>query len=187
MTENKKESFHYRVSVGHVSSNPFTVALEADERERAALAAKWGVLKVNSVAAELELTRWKRDGARIKGRVQANIEQSCVVTLEPVASSIDERINALLVPEGSKLARIKTDDSGEMVIDAEGPDMPETFVGDSIDLGTVCEEFAVLAIDPYPRKEGAVLESPEQATDEDANAPSPFAGLESWNKGKRGA
>ncbi|MEX3008296.1 DUF177 domain-containing protein [Hoeflea sp. TYP-13] len=182
MSETKKQSFSYRVNVGHISSNPITVRLEADARERAGLAERWGVLKVNSVAAELDLVRWKRDGVRVKGRVKAEIEQNCVVTLEPVVSSIDEKVDALFVPEGSKLARIQTDENGEMLIDAEGPDIPETFSGDSIDVGTVCEEFAVLAINPYPRKEGAVLESSQDEIGEDVKAPSPFADLKHWNK-----
>lgn len=187
MPENKKEKFSYRVNVGHVSSNPITVTLEADAQERTALAQRWDVEKVNSVRAELALTRWKRDGVRIKGHVQADIEQNCVVTLEPVASHIEEPVEALFVPEGSKLARITTDDSGEMIIEAEGPDVPETYSGDSIDVGAVCEEFIVLAIDPYPRKEGAVLDTAEETDDEESTAPSPFAGLEGWNKDKGGA
>ena len=73
-----------------------------------------------------------------------------------------------------------------MIIEAEGPDIPETYSGDSIDVGAVCEEFIALAIDPYPRKEGAVLDAADEPGDEESSAPSPFAGLEGWNKGKGG-
>ncbi|MEM9106628.1 MAG: DUF177 domain-containing protein, partial [Pseudomonadota bacterium] len=150
MTEKNKENFSYRVNVGHISGNPVTVFLEANLREREALAERWGVDRVDCIVAELTLARWKKDGVRIKGQVKADIEQSCVVSLEPVSSHVDETFEALFVPEGSKLARIVTDESGEMVVEAEGPDLPETFTGDSIDVGAVCEEFIVLAIDPYP-------------------------------------
>ncbi|MCY6381233.1 YceD family protein [Hoeflea prorocentri] len=182
MPESKKESFSYRVNVGHLSINPVSVTLEADERERAELADRWGVTKVNALKADLELLRWKRDGVRIKGRVQVDLEQECVVTLEPVQSHIDEAIDALFVPDGSRLARIPVDETGEMIVDAEGPDLPETFTGDSIDVGLVCEEFIVLAIDPYPRKEGAVLEAAEETPPEEDRPPSPFAGLKDWSK-----
>ena len=74
------------------------------------------------------------------------------------------------------------DETGEMVFDAEGPDLPETFTGDSIDVGSVCEEFVVLAIDPYPRKEGAVLEASDEMPPDDDRPPSPFAGLKNWSK-----
>jgi uncharacterized metal-binding protein YceD (DUF177 family) len=184
MTEPKTQNFSYRVNVGHISSNPVTVFLSAEPDERKVLAGRWGVEKVNSLTAELALTRWKRDGVRVKGRVQAEIEQLCVVSLEPVMDRIDEPIDALFVPEGSKLARMVTDDSGELVVDAEEPDMPETFAGDTIDVGAVCEEFVVLAIDPYPRKEGARLEPTEDSPGDGDTAPSPFAGLEGWNRGE---
>ncbi|MDA4848812.1 YceD family protein [Hoeflea poritis] len=181
MAEKNTELFHYRVNVGHLSAKPVTVSLEADSKERLEMAERWGVSRIDDVSAVLELTRWKRDGVRVKGRVQASIEQSCVVTLEPVTTTIDEPVDALFVPEGSKLARIATDENGEIVFDAEGPDIPESFHGDTIDVGSVCEEFIVLAIDPYPRKEGAVLDSPDdrQQTEE---KPSPFAGLERWKQ-----
>ena len=42
------------------------------------------------------------------------------------------------------------------MLDADGPDSPETFSGDTIDVGALAEEFFGLAIDPYPRKPGAV-------------------------------
>jgi len=48
---------------------------------------------------------------------------------------------------------------GEILIDAEGPDSPETFSGDTIDVGALAEQFFGLAIDPYPRKAGASLEA----------------------------
>jgi uncharacterized metal-binding protein YceD (DUF177 family) len=178
--EMKQKKFTYKVNVSHVSDNPVRVNLEADEQERAALANEWGVLSVEAVSADLEIKRWKRDGVRIKGPVEAQITQRCVVTLEPVASAIDERIDALFVPDGSRLARVETGDDGEMIVSADGPDAPETFQGDSIDVAQVCEEFIVLAMDPYPRIDGAVLDiEPDTPSDEVEN-PSPFAGLEGW-------
>ena len=39
------------------------------------------------------------------------------------------------------------------MLDAEGPDSPETFTGDTIDVGALAEEFFGLAIDPYPRSQ----------------------------------
>lgn len=182
MKDYKQQTFSYQVNVGHISANPVRVTLEADEKERAAMAERWGVLRVTRVRAELELTRWKRDGVRVKGRVKADIEQNCVVTMEPVEEKIDELVEALFVPEGSKLARINTDENGEMIISAEGPDMPETFTGNTIDVGMVCEEFIVLAIDPYPRKEGAVVALAGNTSSQDDVVPSPFADLERWKK-----
>ena len=174
--------FSYPVKVGHVSANPLQVRLKADEREREALSSAWDVVAVNALAAELQIARWKRDGVRIRGRVTGEVVQACIVTLEPVISKIDSEIDQIFVPEGSKLARIVTDEAGEMVLDPDGPDLPEPFTGDTIDAGQVVSEFAALALDPYPRKEGAAFEPHIESDDTVDAKPSPFAALKDWKK-----
>ena len=174
--------FSYLVKVGHVSANPVTVKVSADIQERKGLAALWSVLEVKELRAELQIARWKRDGLRIKGTVNATIVQACVVTLEPVESDIEEELDQLFVPEDSKLAKRVLDPSGEMVLDPDGPDLPETFVGDTIDAGDIVAEFAALAIDPYPRKPGAEFRDHIESTDDTDKKPSPFAVLKDWKK-----
>lgn len=174
--------FSYPVKVRHISANPVAVSLSADENERAALAALWNVKSVESFEAELQVSRWKRDGVRVKGEVHARLTQACVVTLQPVAAAIDEPVEALFVPEGSKLARIDADSSGEVVVDPDGPDMPETFSGDEIDIGAVAAEFAALAIDPYPRASDAAFSPDIEAPEDDEKRDSPFAALKDWRE-----
>lgn len=177
----EKPPFSYLVKVGHISANAVTVQVEADEREREALAKLWQVVSVGSLKAELQIARWKKDGVRLKGRVKAQIVQACVVSLEPVEAEIDEMLEQIFVPEGSKLARLMTGDTAEMVLDPDGPDLPETFVGDTIDAGDVVAEFAALAINPYPRKAGHEFTDHIEA-DETPNGgkPNPFAVLKDW-------
>jgi uncharacterized metal-binding protein YceD (DUF177 family) len=174
--------FSYLVKVGHVSANPVEVRLEADEKERKALAESWDILAVDELRAELQINRWKKDGIRVKGRVRAKIVQACVVTLEPVPSEIDEQFEQIFVPENSKLARRPANDAGEMVLDPDGPDLPEAFVGDSIDAGAVVTEFAALAIDPYPRKAGIEFSGHIEDDGQKDKKPSPFAALKDWKK-----
>ncbi|MDQ0562070.1 uncharacterized metal-binding protein YceD (DUF177 family) [Rhizobium mesoamericanum] len=182
--KNKRDDvpFSYPVNIGHISANPVEVRLEADKRELAALAESWSVLSVDSLSAELQIGRWKRDGIRIKGRVRATIVQSCVVTLDPVQSAIDESFEQIFVPENSKLARRPANDAGEMVLDPDGPDLPESFTGDTIDVGEVVTEFAVLAIDPYPRKPGVEFAGHIEDAGEGDKKPSAFAVLKDWKK-----
>ena len=104
------------------------------------------------------MTPWKRNGVKVSGRVEADITQACIVTLDPVAAHIDEPVEALFLPEQSKLGRQGFEGGGEIVLDADGPDSPETFSGDTIDVGALAEQFFGLAIDPYPRKAGVSLE-----------------------------
>lgn len=149
----------YPVNVARLQRSGLPVWLEADAQQRAELAAQHGLLGVDSFRIDVVVAPWKGDGVKVTGRVAATISQACVVTLEPVEARIDEPIDTVCVPEGSKLAVPGWIERGEIVLDAEGPDTPETFTGDSIDVGALAEEFFALAIDPYPRKSGASIES----------------------------
>lgn len=175
--------FSYAVKVGHISANPVTVRIAADEREREGLAELWKVSSVEELSAEMQIARWKKDGVRVRGHITARLTQSCVVTLEPVESVVSEDFEQIFVPEGSKLARMMTGESAEMVLDPDGPDLPETFEGDTIDAGATIAEMVALGIDPYPRKAGIEfadhIESDPTAKDD---KPNPFAVLKDWKK-----
>lgn len=142
------------VSINRLPAKGMPVEIEADEDQRAALAVAHDLLSVESFTAELTVSNWKRDGISVEGRVKAAITQACVVSLEPVTASIDEPVQAVFVPPNSKLAKFEADPSGEMLLDPDGPDAPEVFEGDKLDVGALVEEFFAVAIDPYPRKPG---------------------------------
>lgn len=182
MKHDEKPPFSYPVKVGHISANAVAIHLEANATERSGLAKMWNVLEVSSLEADLQVARWKKDGVKIKGEVRAKIVQACVVTLEPVESLIEEPVEAIFVPEGSRLARIAANDSGEMVLDPDGPDIPDVFTGDTIDAGGVVAEHVAMAIDPYPRKQGASFGERIESTDKDDARPNPFAVLKDWKK-----
>jgi len=176
MTDNLS-AYSYKIKVGHVATNPISVTFSADDRECAQIARVWDVTNIHSFSGTANVARWKRDGVRVKGQVNVDVEQPCVVTLEPVRQTISEDFEALFVPENSKLARLDLDPSGEMILDPEGPDAPETYSGDSIDLGAVAAEFAVLALDPYPRAEGSEFAGYIESDPADDEEKSPFAVL----------
>lgn len=145
----------------HVSRLPqkgMPVVIDADPRQREALAHAHGLLSVEIFRAELLVTPWRRNGVKVAGRVRADIVQECVVTLDPLKAVVDEKVEGLFLPADSKLGRLGFDEGGEIHIDAEGPDSPETFTGDTIDVGALAEQFFALGIDQYPRKPEAELE-----------------------------
>ncbi|MEI9410848.1 MULTISPECIES: YceD family protein [Mesorhizobium] len=144
-------------NVARLPQKGLPVVIGADPAQRAALAEAHGLLSVEAYRAELLVTSWKRNGVKVSGRVEADITQACIVTLDPVQAHIDEPVEALLLPEDSKLGRQGFESAGEILLDADGPDSPETFSGDTIDVGALAEQFFGLAIDPYPRKPGASL------------------------------
>ncbi|QPC93555.1 DUF177 domain-containing protein [Mesorhizobium sp. INR15] len=159
----KHEEPHSPVSfVANVARLPhkgLPVVIIADEAQRTELAREHDLLSVENYRAEILVAPWKRNGLKITGRVEADITQACIVTLEPVQAHVDEAVEALFLPEDSKFGREGFDSAGEIMLDADGPDSPETFSGDKIDVGALAEQFFGLAIDPYPRKQGVSLQA----------------------------
>ena len=147
--------------------------IEADQPARKAMADLAGLREVLSASASLDVM--PRGGGRfhVAGRVRARVGQTCVVTLDPIESDIDEPIDLIFappeqIPELSDLV----DDAAES--EEEIPDPPEPIVNGIIDLGRLATDALFLAIDPYPRKPGAVFEPRVEADDPEDH---PFAAL----------
>lgn len=185
MAERKKEfdeniPFSFPIKVGHVASNAVTIKIKADDKERQGLAKLWNIVGVDTLTADVRLSRWKRDGIRVAGRFRGDLKQICVASLQPISTLIEDDFTAHFVPETSKLARRDDIQNGEIIIDVDGPDIPDTYTANTIDIGEVVAEYAALVIDPYPRDPEVLIEEKFQASDtEDDKAPSPFAALAS--------
>jgi hypothetical protein len=151
MPDETQSPVSFKVNVARLPQKGMPVVIDADAAKRAALAEVHGLTSVERYKADLLVTRWKRNGVKVT--------QACIVTLEPVEATIDEDVEGVFLPEDSKLARQGFNVAGEILLDAEGPDGPETFTGDTIDAGALAEEFFGLAIDPYPRKTGVAVAS----------------------------
>jgi len=166
----EKSPVSYEINVRNLPAKGITVTFEADPNQSRELARNHGLLSVERFSAELVVRPWKKDGVQVSGRVKADITQACVVTLEPLPSRIDEDVSAIFVPENSRLARIDGENA-EIVLQAEGDDLPEVFSGESVDVGALAEEFFELAIDPYPRKSGSEVDLPAQGGEETEGGP----------------
>lgn len=148
----------FRANVKRLPAKGMPVLIEADAAQRAALAEIHGLLEVKRYTAKLLVAPWKRNGVQVTGTVDADIVQACVVTLDPIDANVTETIDTIFLPQDSKLGRLGFEGGGEILLDAEGDDGPETFSGDSIDVGALAEELFGLGIDPYPRKPDAKVE-----------------------------
>ncbi|PLX34652.1 MAG: metal-binding protein [Hyphomicrobiales bacterium] len=162
-----------------------SLTITAGAGECAALAERFGFIDISALGAEMRLSRWRRKGVRIVGRLTASLTQRCSVTLEPVPEQVDETLEALYWPQA--LAGALGDDGrhGEAFSDLEHEEIPELFEGDFIDLGELAAEWLALSVDPYPRLEGAEL--PAAASEEEAggsgSGDSPFRILSNLNTG----
>jgi uncharacterized metal-binding protein YceD (DUF177 family) len=151
----RKKELEWPVNVAVLPSSGFRLKLEPDDAERSRLAATAGIPSVDSMVAELVFTRWRKNGVEVRGRIDADVTQECVVTLEPVAGKVEEEIDRIFLPEGSKLAKPRLSDDGELLLDPDGRDAPEIFTGETLDAWEIVIEHFLLGLDPFPRAEGA--------------------------------
>ncbi|MFA9200532.1 MAG: DUF177 domain-containing protein [Cypionkella sp.] len=127
---------------------PEHLAISADEAERAALAARFGIERLDSLSAELALER-NGDAVIARGTMSAALVQNCAVSGEPFATGIDEPLDLRFVPAGTL-----PESEEEIELASGGPDEIE-FAGDSFDLGEAVAQSLGLAIDPYAEGPGA--------------------------------
>ena len=152
MTAQERSPISFMVNVARLPKNGVAVEFQANDAQRLELAKAHDLLEVKRLSVDVDVIGWKKGGVKVTGKVIGEIAQACAVTLEPVDEVVEERISAVFLPAGSRLAKPYNIVEGEIILDPEGEDLPETFTGDEIDIGAIAEEFFTLGINPYPRK-----------------------------------
>lgn len=158
------------VMVSELPEDGAEFRLQADEATRVELAKFVGVIAVPRLNASFQVKPAADGGAAVDGLLDATVTQQCGVTLEPFDNKVSEAISLRFTPEGGAPGGISEDefDTG-----------PDTLENGMLDLAAVTSEFLALAIDPYPRKPGAVFQPPEEG-----GKASAFAALEQLKRGK---
>lgn len=126
---------------------PRVVSIAAEEGERAALAARFGMIGIERLEADAELVR---DGDVVKatGKLEAAVTQACVASGEPVPAKIAEYFALRFVPAGAE--------SSAEEVELEQSDLDEIdYEGSAVDLGEAVAQTMALALDPFPRAAGA--------------------------------
>lgn len=177
--------FSRQIAVDEISEIDTQLDIEADEKERAALARRFDLLAVDALSARIGLKRcMARDGSgpvvRATLAIDAEVTQSCVVTLEPVTARIAET-DLIIEFRPADAAEF----TSEVDIPPEAYDPPEILVGDKIDIGELAAEHLALALDPYPRADGAkdLAQSAVSDGPADSDEDHPFAALKRWKDG----
>ncbi len=152
--------------------------IEADEAERRALAERFELEEIKRLKATLRLKRVRgEDMVRVTGALEADVVQTCIVTLDPVHNTVHDSFEGLFAPES-----LVPEPAEEMEFDASilEEDIIEPFVNGRIDIGELTAQHLSLALDPYPRCPGIelpVMVEQEEEEEEEAR-PNPFAALE---------
>ncbi len=169
----KPDPWRVPLAVAQIPDTGLHRDLEADSVTRLAVAEIGGLREVLSVQASFDVTPNSGGRFHVTGHVRARIGQTCVVTLDPMESEIDEPIDLIFAPP-DQIPQMATlvDEAEESEEDT--PDSPEPIENGIIDLGRLATDALYLAVDPYPRKPDAVFEPLVEAPDPEDH---PFAAL----------
>lgn len=166
-----EKSFPWReiVQVADIPDAGLHLDIEADAATRREIAAVAGLQDLQRLTASFELQHAAGERILLHGRVSAAAGQTCVVTLEPIESLVDETFDLVFAPKTQTAAG-----SDEIDEDNSAHDPPEPIINGQLDLGAVATEYLILGLDPYPRKPAAVF-NPVVTPDDPADHP--FAAL----------
>jgi uncharacterized metal-binding protein YceD (DUF177 family) len=146
--------------------------LKTTVESRALLAALLGITAVHSLRFKGEIRPLGRNDFELIADLQAQIEQPCTVSLQPVLTDITETVTRRY------LSDLPEPEADEMEVPEDDTTEP---LPDVIDAGAVAAEALALALPAYPRAPGQELgtavfgpEGQAPLTDE---AIRPFAGL----------
>jgi uncharacterized metal-binding protein YceD (DUF177 family) len=163
------------VNVAQIPESGLHRDIVADEVTRAAMAEIAGLRSISTARASFDLGLRSGGRVHVAGHLTARVGQTCVVTLEPIEKDIDENIDLIFAPADAVKELIE--DLDEEAEGGELPEPPEPIENGIIDLGRLATDVLFLAIDPYPRKEGAVFEARVAAADPGDH---PFAALKAF-------
>jgi uncharacterized metal-binding protein YceD (DUF177 family) len=141
--------FSRAVLLARLGAEPFRQRIEATAEERELLAQRFDLLALDRLAAEVEL-RWQGgDVVVLDAAYDAEYEQSCTVTLDPVRGSVTGRFSLIYGPPDSE--------EPEIAMSGEEPAF-EPLTSDAIDIGEAVAQELSLALPEFPRHPDATID-----------------------------
>ena len=151
--------------VDRLGAAPIHETLGANAAERAALATRMGLVALDQLSASVTIERALSGLIHVKGRLEADIVQTCVVTLSPFPSHVED---SFALDFG--IAEAVAGDEIDVDLDYDPHEPIEDGV---IDIGELVAQYLALALDPHPRSPDATLET--IWSESDPRPLSPFA------------
>jgi hypothetical protein len=168
-----KAPFEHPFDLSKLSLAEQDVRLVANPDECARIAQWAQVQSVQRFEATVTLRRLAQNRFSYVATLKADVVQSCVVSLEPVAAHVEKDFSRelnLVTHRAHDLAA----HGDAPVADAEDENAPEEIESTRYDVARPLLEEFLLALDPYPRAAGVVFESPAL---DDGGPENPFAVL----------
>ena len=169
MTDSAPLPISRPIDITSIRSDGSAFHVETTEAERAALAERFEIPAIASLTADF-LLRKKGPHVRVSGEVFGRFTQVCILTLEPFETDFREEVDVAFDENPEKALELRPEEEA-----------PDQIVDGIIDVGALAGEFTALALDPYPRKPGAVFDFKDKKDIEDEK-PAPFGALASLKR-----
>lgn len=150
-------------ALSHIPEDGLTLHRNASPQQRAELARDLEVPACSRFEVRYEIRPLSHGRYALTGKLVADVTQSCVVSLEPIESHIEEPIEVEFRPG----AQSETDFDALETRDIEP-------LGDTIPVGRIAFELLSSSLDPYPRKEGIAFDAAQEEPDEPDVRSNPF-------------
>ena len=163
----------WRHALADIPVRGFDVERFASADERRAVAEALDIVEVRSLMVRYRVSasgrsRESERGAHVAGELEAEVVQTCVVTLEPVTETVREPIAVEFRDAAAIDAAADIDPDEEADLDRLDSD-------GSVPVGRVVYEVLAAGLDPFPRAPGAEVTWTDTTPE---GAVSPFAALE---------
>ena len=135
--------------ISDISAGGLDVKRAATAAERVALAAALQILACETVQVSYRVTRAPAEGYRLKGKLNADVSQACVVTLAPVHETVTAAFDVDFRPEDE----VRGMDGGAVDLDEDVE--VEPVEGKWLAVGRIVFEELATGLNPYPRRPGA--------------------------------
>lgn len=156
-------------AVEAIGEQPRTIAVTANDAERAALAKRFDLLTLDRLEARFVVQR-DLAGIALHGTVEADLAQACSATGVALPVRLTETVDLRFVDPAPASDEIElADDAIDTIEIADG----------AIDLGETAAETMALALDPFPRSPDAAeaLRAAGVVSEDEARPYNAFAGL----------
>lgn len=191
MVRHEKSEWSYLVSAEDIGGEPKTYTFTASERERIDLARRYAIVSVEAATATITVQQIGGGMFHAMGAIRADVTQSCVVSLAPVAAHIEDEFEGWFGDKNRAVsfAKAKTEREAkkgmvEVEILEESVD-PEPIVNGKMDIGELAAQYLSLSLDPYPHAPGVssqYLAKEPEGGDGGPIRKNPFEALKDWKE-----
>lgn len=185
-----KENYEwsYPVDVTKIGEDGLSMDIEAPKESFIPLSRRLGLDDIREIKASLQIERNSVTKIlHLNGTFEADIDQICVVTGEPVAEKVKDSFESWYAEPSdavsfakAKRDRMNAKEREEQPMLEEFDD-PEKIIDGKIDVGEVVTQFLSLSLNPYPKQPGARGNFGEPLEDApEGTYNNPFAALKDW-------